>query len=144
MAPARVPQLARLGLDAAGMPLTPLAVFERKVTASNMLEGTTIVADYDGVPIAVFTVPELARVGVLEDDARAGGLDIDLRCADTSGWYSHYRVGERTAAMKILVDRGTDRTVGCWRTPICSCPARWPGGRRAVRLRIPANTSPSG
>lgn len=47
-----------------GMPLTPVAVFEGKVAASNMLKGTTIVPDYAGVPTAVFTIPELARVGI--------------------------------------------------------------------------------
>lgn len=98
--------------DTPGMPLTPVAVFEGKVAASNMLKSTTIVPDYDGVPTAVFTVPELARVGLLEDDARARGLDIDVRYSDTSGWYSNYRVGETTAAVKILIDKATDRILG--------------------------------
>jgi glutathione reductase (NADPH) len=98
--------------DTAGMPLTPVAVFEAKVATSNMLENKTTVPDYDGVPTAVFTVPELARVGLLEADARARGIDIDVRYTDTSGWYSNYRVGETTAAVKILVDKATDWIVG--------------------------------
>ena len=53
-----------------GMPLTPVAVFEGKVAASNMLKATTTVPDYAGVPTAVFTIPELARVGMLEREAR--------------------------------------------------------------------------
>jgi len=141
----RVPELSRLGLDAAdvaysdagvhvsghlqsttnprvyaagdsadspGMPLTPVAVFEGKVAASNMLKNTTTIPDYDGVPTAVFTIPELARVGLLEDDARAGGIDLDVRYRDTSGWYSNYRIGETTAAVKILVDTSNDTIVG--------------------------------
>jgi glutathione reductase (NADPH) len=98
--------------DTAGMPLTPVAVFEAKVATSNMLKNNTTVPDYDGVPTAVFTVPELARVGLLEADARARGIDIDVRYTDTSGWYSNYRVGETTAAVKILVDNATDAIVG--------------------------------
>jgi glutathione reductase (NADPH) len=94
------------------MPLTPVAVFEGKVAASNMLKGARIVPDYTGVPTVVFTIPELARVGMLEDEARAHGIDIDVRYHDTSGWYSNYRIGEPTAATKILVDRATDRVVG--------------------------------
>jgi glutathione reductase (NADPH) len=141
----RVPELAGLGLDAAGvewdehgvrvaahlqsttnpafyaagdaantagMPLTPVAVFEGKVAASNMLKATTTVPDYAGVPTAVFTIPELTRVGMLEQDARDHGVDIDVRYRDTSGWYSNYRIGETTAATKILIDRSTDRIVG--------------------------------
>ncbi|KRE62876.1 NAD(P)/FAD-dependent oxidoreductase [Nostocoides sp. Soil756] len=95
-----------------GMPLTPVAVFEGKVAASNMLKGTTTIPDYAGVPTAVFTIPELARVGMLEQDASAQGIDVDVRYSDTSGWYSNYRTGETTAAAKILIDRSSDRIVG--------------------------------
>lgn len=95
------------------MPLTPVAVFEGKVAASNMLNATTTVPDYTGVPTAVFTIPErLARVGMLEQEARDQGIDVDVRYSDTSGWYSNYRIGETTAAAKILIDRSSDRIVG--------------------------------
>jgi glutathione reductase (NADPH) len=95
-----------------GLPLTPVAVFEGKVAASNMLKGTTTVPDYTGVPTAVFTIPELTRVGLLEQQAREQGIDVDVRYRDTSSWYSNYRLGETTAATKILVDRSTDLVVG--------------------------------
>ena len=141
----RVPELSRLGLDAAdvetgpegiavaphlqsttnpavwaagdaadtpGMPLTPVAVFEGKVAASNMLKGETTAPDYDGVATVVYTIPELARVGMLEADARQAGIDLDVRFKDTSTWFSNYRIGERTAATKILVDSATDTIVG--------------------------------
>lgn len=98
--------------DTPGMALTPVAVFEGKVAASNMLKGATVTPDYNGVPTAVFTIPELARVGLLEEDAKAKGLDVDVRYHDTSGWYSNYRIGETTVATKILIDRSTDTIVG--------------------------------
>ena len=40
------------------------------------------------------------------------GIDVDVRYSDTSGWYSNYRIGETTAAAKILIDRSSDRIVG--------------------------------
>ena len=98
--------------DTEGMALTPVAVFEGKVAVSNMVRGTEIVPDYHGVPTTVFTIPELARVGLLEHEARQLGLDIDVRFTDTSSWYSNYRIGETTAAVKILVDTSTDTIVG--------------------------------
>jgi len=98
--------------DTPGMPLTPVAVFEGKVAASNMLKGTTTVPGYAGVPTAVFTIPELARVGMLEREARDQGIDVEVRYSDTSSWYSNYRIGETTAAAKILIDRSSDRIVG--------------------------------
>ncbi|MDW3215647.1 MAG: NAD(P)/FAD-dependent oxidoreductase [Ilumatobacteraceae bacterium] len=98
--------------DTAGMPLTPVAVFEGKVAASNMLKSSTVIPEYAGVPTAVFTIPELTRVGMLESEAVDAGIDVDVRYSDTSGWYSNYRVGETTAAVKILVDTTSDTIVG--------------------------------
>ncbi len=98
--------------DTEGMPLTPVAVSEAKVAASNMIKGTTSTPDYAGVPTAVFTIPELARVGMLESEARAAGVDLAVRYSDTSGWYSNYRFGETTAAAKILIDQSNDQIVG--------------------------------
>ncbi len=98
--------------DTPGMPLTPVAVFEGKVAASNILKEEATVPHYDGVATVVYTIPELARVGMLETEARAAGLDIDVRHRDTSDWYSNYRIGETTAATKILIDRATDTIVG--------------------------------
>ncbi len=98
--------------DTPGMALTPIAVFEGKIAASNMLKSATNVPDYAGVTTAVFTIPELARVGMLESEAAAAGLDLDVRYTDTSGWYSNYRIGETTAAVKILVDKASDTIVG--------------------------------
>ena len=67
--------------------------------------------DYAGVPTAVFTIPELVRAGLLEDEATAAGIDV-TSANDTSGWYSNYRIGETTAATKILVDTANDTIVG--------------------------------
>ncbi len=98
--------------DTAGMPLTPIAVFEAKVAASNMIKDTTTTPDYAGIPTAVFTIPELTRVGMLESEAHEAGIDLAVRYSDTSGWYSNYRIGETTAAAKILVDQSNDQIVG--------------------------------
>lgn len=97
--------------DTAGRPLTPVAVFEGKVAASNMLKGTTTAPDYTGVPTTVFTIPELNRVGLLEEEA-ATSHNTAVRYTDTSNWYSTYRVAENTAAAKIIIDTDTDQILG--------------------------------
>ena len=98
--------------DTKGMPLTPVAVIEGKVAASNMLKEQKIVPDYSGIPTAVFTVPELARVGMLEAEAKDAGHDVDVRFTDTGGWYSNYRIGETSAAVKVLVDKSNGKILG--------------------------------
>ena len=98
--------------DTPGMPLTPVAVFEAKVAASNMLKSDTAIPDYTAIPTVVFTIPELVRIGMHEHDAKQSGLNIDVRFTDTSGWYSNYRIGETAGAAKILIDKNTDLIIG--------------------------------
>jgi len=98
--------------DTDGLPLTPVAVIEGKVAASNMLKNGQIAPDYAGIPTAVFTIPEVARVGMLESEARDAGHDVDVRFTDTGGWYSNYRIGETSAAARILVDRSNGKILG--------------------------------
>ena len=95
-----------------GPPLTPVAVFEGKVAASNMLKGNKTKPDYRGVPSAVFTIPELARVGMLEEEAEEAGYNIRVAENDTGNWYSNLRVGETCAATRIIIDKDTDTILG--------------------------------
>lgn len=85
----------------AGKPLTPVASFEGRVAAKNMLDGTQTQPDYTGVPSVVFTIPELGRVGMLEEEARETGA-VDVHFTDTAGWFSQRRLGETHAATKII------------------------------------------
>lgn len=87
-----------------GKPLTPVAVFEGKIAASNMLKDERTEPDYTGVPSVVFTIPELARVGLLEDEARETG-EVEVSFTDTSGWFSQKRRGESHAATKVITGK---------------------------------------
>ncbi len=98
--------------DTSGAPLTPVAVFEGKVAASNMLKGNHTKPDYTGVPSVVFTIPELARVGMLESEAREAGYKVRVTENDTSGWYSNIRVGETCGATRVIIDEDSDKILG--------------------------------
>lgn len=103
------------GGDAAttdGLPLTPVAGYDGKVIASNLLEGNRLQAEYDAIPTVVFTVPTLASVGLSEDAAKRRGVHFRKNYLDIGGWYSSRRVGERTAAVKMLIDKDSDRILG--------------------------------
>ena len=98
--------------DTTGAPLTPVAVFEGKVAASNMLKGNHSKPDYKGVPSVVFTIPELTRVGMLEEEARDAGYKVRVAENDTSGWYSNIRVGETYGATRIIIDDSSNQILG--------------------------------
>ncbi len=95
-----------------GAPLTPVASFEARIAAVNILEGNHLEAVYPPVPSVVFTLPPLASVGLNEDEARRRGLRFRTNFEKTSSWYSARRVGEDCYAHKVLVEEDTERILG--------------------------------
>ncbi len=95
-----------------GPPLTPVAGYEGGLVAANLLEGNHQTPNYLGIPSVVFTVPPLAAVGLDEQAARDQGLKFRISQADTSGWYSSRRVGEKYSGYKVLVEESTDLILG--------------------------------
>lgn len=96
----------------AGPRLTPVAAYEGRIVATNLLEGHRVTPDYDAIPSVAFTLPPLASVGLREEEARARGLRFTVRHEDTASWYSSRRLGEEFSAFKILVEEGTARILG--------------------------------
>jgi glutathione reductase (NADPH) len=92
--------------------LTPVAGYESRIVAANLLEGRRAAVRYEAVPSVVFTVPPLARVGLGVAEARQRGLRFSDRLEDTSSWYSSRRVGEGASASRVLVEEGTGRILG--------------------------------
>lgn len=97
---------------AAGPALTPVAGYEGRVVAANLVEGNHVSADYSVVPSVAFTIPPLASVGLTEEAARQQGLRFRTNLADTSSWYSSRRVGETHSASKVVIDKESDRILG--------------------------------
>jgi glutathione reductase (NADPH) len=95
-----------------GFPLTPVAGYQGRVVAANLLEGNHQKAEYVGVPSVVFTIPPLAVVGESEGSAKKKGLKFQTHQADTASWYSSRRVAETCSAFKTLVEEGTDHILG--------------------------------
>lgn len=57
-----------------GPPLTPVAGYEGRIVAANLLEGNHVTASYTAIPTVAFTVPPLASVGLSERAEREKGL----------------------------------------------------------------------
>lgn len=93
--------------------LTPVAIREGHAFADTVFGGKRVRFDHTLVPTAVFTTPELATVGLSEEAAREMGHEIDL-------YKSRFRPLKNTVSgrgermlMKLVVDRATDRVLGC-------------------------------
>lgn len=95
-----------------GDPLTPVAAYEGHLVARNLLEGNRHPVTYPPIPSVVFTLPSLARVGMLESEATEKGVKFRTQHRDTPGWFTARRVGEETSAYKVLVEEGSNRILG--------------------------------
>ncbi len=93
--------------------LTPVSAYEARIAFKNLLAGEDARhVDYPAIPSMVFTLPPLGRVGLLEEEARRRGIDLDVHFQKTGRWYSSLRVAEPHSAYKVLVDKGTGHVVG--------------------------------
>lgn len=95
-----------------GMPLTPVAVSEGMIVASNILKGNERTVNYAGTPSVVFSIPALAKVGLTEKEALAQGLKFRVNHQKTGDWYSSRRTNEHFTGFKVLVEEETDCILG--------------------------------
>lgn len=95
-----------------GLPLTPIASYDGRIVADNLLETNKVAVDYKGTPSVVFTIPPLASVGLSEENARKMGLKFKVNYSNTSQWYSSRRINESHSGFKVLIDEGTDKILG--------------------------------
>lgn len=100
--------------DAAGgpLPLTPVAALEAHAVVDNLLHDKHATVDYTGIPSAVFTLPVLARVGLLEAEAKARGLRYKVSHASVPGWFTARRINEPCYGYKVLVEEDSGKILG--------------------------------
>lgn len=98
--------------DTDGVPLTPVAVMEGHIVASNILKGNTKKPDYTAIPTVVFTLPTMASVGLSEEEANQKGLDFKVNKDSVPHWFTAKRINEKTYAYKTLVEKETGKILG--------------------------------
>lgn len=93
--------------------LTPVSANEARIAAKNLLAGKDERAmKYPPIPSAVFTLPPVARVGLLELEAKEQELKFDVKFKQTENWYSSMRVGEQFSGFKVLVEEKSNKILG--------------------------------
>lgn len=91
--------------------LAHLASAEGFTAAENAMGGAKAM-DYEAVPSAIFTSPEVAWVGLSELQARALGLDADSENFLMRGVGKAQILGEIAGQAKVVWERGTKRILG--------------------------------
>ncbi|GAA4309148.1 NAD(P)/FAD-dependent oxidoreductase [Pontixanthobacter gangjinensis] len=96
-----------------GLPLTPLSSQEARIVAANILNlDREKEVDYPPQPSVVFTIPNLASVGLNEKQAREKGYDFKVENKLVPKWFNAKRINSDWYAYKTLVDKETGLILG--------------------------------
>jgi dihydrolipoamide dehydrogenase len=91
--------------------LAHVASAQGKVAVSNAM-GTTQSINYDVIPAGIFTLPEIGRVGLTEQQAREGGMPFTVGRFRYGGIGKAQAVGEITGQFKVIADKESKKIVG--------------------------------
>ena len=98
--------------DSRGLPLTPVAVLEGHVVASNIIKGNKKKVSYPPMPSVVFTLPTMATVGLLEDESKEKGYDINVNFEKVVDWFNARRLNVDKYAFKTIIDKDNNTILG--------------------------------
>ena len=89
---------------------TPIAQYQARVAVADMFGEDASAADYTVLPTAVFTDPELAGVGLTEEQAKEEGFDVETVTNQYVKRFSY--IDAKHGLFKIVFDRGSRRVLG--------------------------------
>lgn len=137
----RIPQIADLGLEAAGVrthegaiavdgysqtnipsiyavgdvtnrvALTPVAIREGAAFVETVFHGRPLMPDHELIPTAVFTQPEIGTIGMSEEEAAARG-PIAVYLAQFRPMMHSLSGRSERMLFKLITDRASDRVLG--------------------------------
>ncbi len=91
--------------------LAHVASAQGKVAVDNIV-GNSKTMNYDVVPAGIFTLPEIGRVGLTEQQIREQGVSPKIGRYRYSALGKAHAVGDTVGLVKILADPQTDRVLG--------------------------------
>jgi pyruvate/2-oxoglutarate dehydrogenase complex dihydrolipoamide dehydrogenase (E3) component len=94
-------------------PFTHVADYQARIVSANVL-GTTppLTADYQVIPHAIFTDPELGRVGLTEREAISAGYDVKCAAVPFRDLARAITSGETEGTVKLVSDKQTGHILG--------------------------------
>ena len=93
--------------------LKHVANHEQRVLGHNLLHPENLQPFHHAhVPYAVFTWPQIASVGLTEDEARAAGYDITVKTQDYGDVAYGWAMEDSVGCCKLIADRSTGLLLG--------------------------------
>ncbi len=107
-----LPHVYAIGDAIGGWMFTHVSTYEAPIAVANMLDGAGLRPDYRVIPRAIFTDPELAGVGLSEEQARAAGHEVETRRYDVGKTGKARALGDRRGRIKFVLDARTGEILG--------------------------------
>ncbi len=107
-----VPSIYAVGDVTNRIALTPIAIREGHAFADTIFGNRKTVVDYEGVPTAVFTTPELGTVGLTEGQAREAHHCVDIYATSFRPLKATVSGRAEKTFMKLVIDGETDCILG--------------------------------
>jgi glutathione reductase (NADPH) len=99
-------------VSANGVPLTPLSGREGHVVGTNIVEGNSKKIELPTIPSVVFTLPNLATVGLSEKEAKTRYKEIIVRTNAVPEWFNAKRLNNPNYAYKIILNARNQEILG--------------------------------
>jgi len=107
-----IPSIYAIGDVTNRLNLTPVATAEAMALVNRLYAGVDAPVDYDNIPTAVFSQPNVGTVGLTEGEARKRYAEIDIyKSVFTPMKHTLSGLGEKTL-MKIVVERESGKVLG--------------------------------
>jgi pyruvate/2-oxoglutarate dehydrogenase complex dihydrolipoamide dehydrogenase (E3) component len=91
---------------------TPIAQYQARIAVGDMFTDDAPEADYSVLPTAIFTDPELAGVGLTEQEARDEGVDVEVVTHPLSAVTRAQYTDSKRGLYKIVFEAGSRRVRG--------------------------------
>jgi mercuric reductase len=91
---------------------TPVAQYEARVAVDNMFGGNGVRAEYDFLPTVIFTDPELAAVGLTEQEAESRGLECESAVHPIKYVQRASYTDTKRGLYKVVWEKGSRRLLG--------------------------------
>lgn len=110
----REPSIFALGDVIGRVQLTPVALAEGMAVARQLFRPQEYrPVDYQNIPTAVFSLPNIATVGLSEEQARAEGYQVKVFESRFRPMKLTLTEQQERTLMKLVVDAQSDRVLGC-------------------------------
>ena len=94
------------------MNLTPVAIREAVAFVETAFKDNATAYDYENIPTAVFSQPQIGTVGLTEAEATEQGIKYDVYQTRFRSMKTAFVMGESRIFMKLIVDQKSDVVLG--------------------------------